>query len=258
MSVLRKEKKGNFTVIDNAIFKDRTLSLKAKGLLCLMLSLPDGWNYSIAGLVKLSTDGESAVRSTLKELEESGYFRREQVRENGKIVDTEYVISETKNFDFPLVENQVVENQVVENPPQLNTNKSSTKESITKSSSLRSEDIYKGLPENLIEALKDFEEMRKKIKSPMTDRAKASLLARLDKLAGDDVDFKIRLLDEAILNNWKSVYLPKENDNGGRNDFRRSNQERSRLERTTDGSERDYAKDRTRLPGMVYGIQEES
>lgn len=213
MSVLRKEKKGNFTVIDNAIFKDRTLSLKAKGLLCLMLSLPDGWNYSIAGLVKLSTDGESAVRSTLKELEESGYFRREQVRENGKIVDTEYVISETKNFDFPLVENQVVENQVVENPPQLNTKELNTKESITKSSSLRSEDIYRDLPENLQEALMDFEKMRKSIKKPMnSDRARKMLLNRLHELAGDDVEQMIYLLNEAIFHNWQTVYLPRRDE----------------------------------------------
>lgn len=215
MSVLRKEKKGNFTVIDNAIFKDRTLSLKAKGLLCLMLSLPDEWNYSIAGLVQLSSDGESAVRSTLKELEESGYFRREQVRENGKIIDTEYVISETKNFDFPLVENQVVENQVVENPPQLNTNKSITEASITKSSSLRSEDIYRDLPENLREALMDFEKMRKSIKKPMnSDRARKMLLNRLHELAGDDVEQMIYLLNEAIFHNWQTVYLPRKDGNG--------------------------------------------
>ena len=222
MSVLRKEKKGNFTVIDNAIFKDRTLSLKAKGLLCLMLSLPDGWNYSIAGLVKLSTDGESAVRSTLKELEESGYFRREQVRENGKIVDTEYVISETKNFDFPLVENQVVENQVVENPPQLNTKELNTKKSITKSSSLRSEDIYRDLPENLQEALMDFEKMRKSIKKPMnSDRARKMLLNRLHELAGDDVEQMIYLLNEAIFHNWQTVYLPRrdETKQGGRREL---------------------------------------
>lgn len=257
MAVLRKEKKGNFTVIDSEIFKDETLSLKAKGLLCTMLSLPNDWNYTIAGLVSLSSDGESAVRSTLKELEEMGYFRREQVRKNGKIVDTEYVISETKNCDFPLVENPLVENQVVENPRQLNTYISNTKESNTKSSSLRSEDIYKGLPENLIEALTAFEEMRKKIKSPLTDRAKTNLLSRLDRLAGNDIDLKIKMLDESILNNWKNVYLPKESDNGNRHDARRSDPKRTGVARTAVGSDYDYGADREKLPGVVYGIQKE-
>lgn len=132
MAVLRKEKRGNYTVIDNAIFKDSSLSMKAIGLLCVMLSLPDWWNYSIAGLVGIVNDGESAVRSALKELEEAGYFRREKVRENGKIVRIEYVISEYKNCEKPLVENPQLENLVVENRPQLNTKESNTKELTTK------------------------------------------------------------------------------------------------------------------------------
>ena len=199
MSVLRKEKKGNFTVIDNAIFKDKDLSMKSIGLLCLMLALPDNWNYSIAGLVSIVSDGESAVRSSLKELEEAGYFRREQVREDGKIVKTEYVISEYKNFENPLVENPVVDNPVVENPPQVNTNTSNTKVSNKK-------DIYIGLPENLKETLYEFEVMRKSIKKPMTDVARKRLIRELQKLAGEDVQKMIKILDQSILNSWAGVY----------------------------------------------------
>lgn len=237
MAVLRKEKKGNFTVIDNAIFKDRTLSLKAKGLLCQMLSLPDGWEFSVEGLSKLSTDGRSAVASALNELQKAGYFRRENVRSGNRIAGVEYVISEVPNADFLIAENLTAEKLMAEKPTQLNTNKSNTKESNTISSSLRSEDIYKGLSENLTEALKAFEEMRKKIKSPMTDRAKSNLLGRLDRLAGDDEDLKIELLDTAILNNWKNVYPPKENDDGTRqNDARRSDKEREGMAGRTEDS----------------------
>lgn len=132
MQVLRKVKKGNFTVIDNAIFKDRNLSLKAKGLMCLMLSLPDDWNFSIKGLATLSKDGESAVRSTLNELKKEGYFFRKQIRKNGKIARIDYVISEIKNFDFLDVENPQQENLQQENQAQLNTNTLKTKELNTK------------------------------------------------------------------------------------------------------------------------------
>lgn len=132
MQVLRKVKKGNFTVIDNAIFKDRNLSLKAKGLMCLMLSLPDDWNFSIKGLATLSKDGESAVRSTLNELKKEGYFFRKQIRKNGKIARIDYVISEIKNFDFLDVENPQQENLQQENQTQLNTNTLKTKELNTK------------------------------------------------------------------------------------------------------------------------------
>ena len=124
MQILRKIKKNNFTVIDNAIFKDRNLSLKAKGLMCLMLSLPDEWNFSIKGLATLSKDGESAVRSTLNELKREGYFYRKQVRKHGKIYKIEYVISEVKNCDFLDVENQQQENLQQENHTQLNTKES--------------------------------------------------------------------------------------------------------------------------------------
>lgn len=237
MAVLRKDKRGNFTVIDNAIFKDRTLSLKAKGLLCQMLSLPDGWEFSVEGLTKLSTDGRSAVASALNELQEAGYFRRENIRSGNRIAGVEYVISEVPNADFLIAENLIAEKLIAEKPQQLNTNKSKTKESNTKSSSLRSEDIYEGLSENLISALKDFEEMRKKIKSPMTDRAKVSLVNKLNKLAGDDEELKIQMLDEAILHNWKSVYPLKENDDGSRqDDARRSDKERTGVARGTEDS----------------------
>lgn len=132
MAVLRKEKKSDFTVIDNGIFRDTSLSMKAKGLLCQMLSLPDNWDYSIAGLSTLVNDGESAVRSALKELREAGYFRREQVRANGKIAKIEYVISEYKNCENLVVENPQQENLKQENRPQLNTNTNKIHNSLNK------------------------------------------------------------------------------------------------------------------------------
>ena len=145
MAVLRKEKKNNFTVIDNAIFKDRTLSLKATGLLCLMLSLPDNWEYSVQGLSKLTTDGISSITSGLKELTEAGYFRREQRYKDGKFAGYEYIISETKKCDFPFSENPLTENTLTENHAQLNTNTLSTKELSTKEFSSSYTDMWKAL-----------------------------------------------------------------------------------------------------------------
>lgn len=127
MSVLRKEKKGNFTVIDNAIFKDYSLSLKATGLLCKMLSLPDNWEYSVKGLSKITNDGISSITSGLKELTKAGYFRREQRFKDGKFAGYDYIISETKKCDFPITENLITENTITENQAQLNTNTLKTK-----------------------------------------------------------------------------------------------------------------------------------
>lgn len=122
MAVLRKEKRGNFTVIDNGVFKDRSLSLKAKGLLCTMLSLPDGWSFSIVGLSKCCKDGKDSVASTLKELENAGYFKRVPKKESGKFKGVEYVVFEQKSADSPCTENPHTENPHAENPSQLNTN----------------------------------------------------------------------------------------------------------------------------------------
>jgi hypothetical protein len=180
MSVLRKEKKSSFTVIDNAIFKDRTLSMKAMGLLCLMLSLPDNWDYSIAGLVALVSDGESAVRSTLKELETSGYFRREQVRDNGRIAKIEYIVSETKNCENLVVENLKQENLKQENRRQLNTkelntNKSNTKDIYTEFEILwdlypkkQGKDKARGYYERARKAGSTFEEVEAGIRAYLT------------------------------------------------------------------------------------------
>lgn len=120
MAVLKVEKSSDYTVIDNNIFKNKDLSLKAKGLLCLMLSLPDNWDYTLTGLSTLSRDGVEATRSALNELESNNYFRRVQQRVGGKFEDVEYVISEK-----PLSENPISVN-----PPQLNTNILNTKEPI--------------------------------------------------------------------------------------------------------------------------------
>lgn len=135
MAILRKQQKSQYTVIDQSIFKDKTLSNKALGMLCRMLSLPNEWEFSVEGLATLSTDGVSAVRSQLNELEEHGYLIRNYVRGEGKYSGIEYVVSEVPMCDFPKSENLISENLISENRPQSNTNKS-----ITKSFSIK--DLY--------------------------------------------------------------------------------------------------------------------
>ena len=83
MAVFRVHKNENYTVLSNYHFKERGMTLKAKGLLSLMLSLPDGWDYSAAGLVTLSKDGKDSVNAALKELEKFGYLRRTQAIDTG-------------------------------------------------------------------------------------------------------------------------------------------------------------------------------
>jgi len=79
MSVFRVEKNNNYTTMCNVHLKDKNLSLKAKGLLSIMLSLPDDWKYSINGLCSICKENETAIKSTLKELEESCYLTRKEI-----------------------------------------------------------------------------------------------------------------------------------------------------------------------------------
>ena len=128
----RQDKLTDFTVIRNSIFKDYTLSAKAKGVACQLLSLPPTWDYSVKGLVELFNDGEASIRSALSELEIAGYLRRERVRDQGKLGKSIYIITDLLKCEKPNVENPHVENPLVENHAQLNTKELNTKESNTK------------------------------------------------------------------------------------------------------------------------------
>ena len=132
MAVFRIEKNKNYTSMANYHFYDKSLSWKAKGILSNMLSLPEDWDYSLAGLSTLSSDGMSATRSAIKELEEHGYLIRKPIRRDGKIADWEYLI-----FEKPQAENLLVENQQIENRTQLNTNILNNKELNTNESSTK-------------------------------------------------------------------------------------------------------------------------
>lgn len=133
--VMRTEKNKNYTVMGNYHLRDKELSLKAKGLLSIMLSLPDGWNFSTQGLTTLSSDGETAIRSALKELEQKGYLKRNKVRVNGKIIDWEYVVYEQRQAVKSTDYESHVENVHVDSSRQLNTKELNTKEINTFSTS---------------------------------------------------------------------------------------------------------------------------
>lgn len=95
MAVFRVEKTKDFTVMCNHHLRNVKLSLKAKGLLSLMLSLPEDWDYTTKGLACICKDGVDSIASALKELEQHGYLTRQRVRyENGRLGDIEYTIHE--------------------------------------------------------------------------------------------------------------------------------------------------------------------
>ena len=132
MAKITIKKKTNYTTIDNNIFKNKNLSLKARGLLATMLSLPEKWDYTVSGLCSILKDGKSSIQSALKELEENGYLVRIQTKdENGRFSSTDYTLYEIPLTEKPLTENPPTDNPPAENQSQLNTNKSNKNKEIT-------------------------------------------------------------------------------------------------------------------------------
>ena len=146
MAVFRIERTRDYTVMSNHHLRNGKLSLKAKGLLSMMLSLPEDWNYTTRGLAAICKEGVDAIGGALRELEAAGYIVRHQLRDKqGRISDTEYVIYEQpqpKNPDTPQPDtaspdtrNPDMEKPDTEKPAELNIEKSNTQKSITHGSS---------------------------------------------------------------------------------------------------------------------------
>jgi predicted transcriptional regulator len=132
MATIRVHKTKNYTVMSNTHLRDKNLSLKAKGLLSVMLSLPNNWDYSIAGLVAISKENETAVKSALNELRDNNYVvvtKENPTKSNGGRIKYTYEVYEEpykQKIEKQDTENLGVECQQVENHRQLNTNELST------------------------------------------------------------------------------------------------------------------------------------
>jgi hypothetical protein len=169
MAVIRVNKTADYTVISNTHFKEREMSLKAKGLLSMMLSLPDDWDYSIAGLVVLSKDGKDSVMNALGELEQFGYLKRTRTtNEKGQFSGYDYDIYEKPYKEEPQEVKPYAEKPNTDNPPQLNTNISNTKELNTKKLNTKNiltefETLWKMYPRKIgkPKALKSYQKARK-------------------------------------------------------------------------------------------------
>ncbi len=122
MAVLKNKTQRNFTMISNSVLRDTELSMKDRGVLCTICSLPDGWEFSITGLSAIVPDGVDAIRKSIFNLEELGYMERTKTRgRGGKYVSEIEVFTEKRTLDdLPSRKNRHGET-ITENPPQYNT-----------------------------------------------------------------------------------------------------------------------------------------
>ena len=187
MAVFRVERNTGYTVMSNHHLRNKELSLKAKGLLSQMLSLPEDWDYTLAGLSHINREKIDAIREAVKELEKAGYIVRSRERdEKGRLRGADYVIYEqpqpkepeaatsseqpptsdlptleNPTLDNPTLEKPTLEKPTLENPTQLNKDISSKEQSITDLSSTHSIPFHSLNPSTLEDAAQPSERKRK-------------------------------------------------------------------------------------------------
>lgn len=237
MAVVRVHKTKDYTVMSNAHFREREMTLKAKGLLSLMLSLPEDWDYSIAGLVAICAEKESAIVSTLKELRKFGYLYVEKKMpnetESGRIEYTYHIfeqpngalrqIMEKQEAEKQGVENLCLENQGVENPGQYNTDNKITKNKDTKKEDIKEKkkekeksvervikDYLQTVDESQREAVEallfEWIKLRKAKRAVLTEKSLEMNLEKLQAFAYESGLALCDYLQEVIRRGWVAFY----------------------------------------------------
>lgn len=112
MDIVRVLKSKDYTTICNRIFKDKRLSLKAKGLLAMLLSLSDHWDLSVRGLEVILKEGKASIKNTINELIENGYVEREQQKnDKGYFMGFKYIVFEAPKTSYPKADNRLTDNK---------------------------------------------------------------------------------------------------------------------------------------------------
>lgn len=237
MAVIRVQKTDNYTVMSNHHLRNKDMSLKAKGLMSLMLSLPPSWDYSIGGLVAICKESHTSIRSALKELEQNQYLIRERKNNEKGYFTYEYTLYEVplphiekQHTDSAYIEKQNTEKADTDTNRQIKKervnkeklNKEKVKKDITTTTKPKSQikrnrissydEILSSLVTNndLRELYKDFIEAREAMDAPITRQGLKVLIDRCEKLSNHNVRLQKMLLETALVNGWKNVFLPSE------------------------------------------------
>ena len=225
MAVIRVNKTKDYTIINNNCFKNKEMSLKAKGLLSLMLSLPKNWNYTVSGLVSICKESETSIKSTLNELKKFGYLTITKKKPNetssGRF-EYEYNIYEKpqkqegkkQGVENQPLENQPLENLGVENHPlykdtkELNTNISTTNNKKNKKKKDFSFILESySTDEEILSLLNDWLDNRKSKHLAMTESSIKLNLNKLDNLASESNMSVKDYLTEVVCRGWGSFFV---------------------------------------------------
>ena len=214
MSVFRVEKAKGYTVMSNHHLRNHTLSLKAKGLLSQMLSLPEDWDYTLQGLAQINKESIDAIREAVRELERAGYIKRSRERdERGCLRGTVYTIYEQPHaeptpeeptqekpaLNNPTLEKPMLEKPTLENPMQLNTK--STKKRKRQSTDLSITDSIpfpSGFPETPVQKRTEAKETFESYRELILENIDYDVLAGNPHIDREQLDEIVDLVQETV------------------------------------------------------------
>ena len=217
MAVFRIEKTRDYTVMSNYHLRDMSLSLKAKGLLSLMLSLPENWDYTMKGLARICKDGIDSISGGIRELEAHGYLVRVRVRgANGQLGSIEYTILEQPKTPSPTQEKPIRENLVranpmldapiQENPAQLNKEESSNYPSKTDLSiTQESSPILSSPPVPRERSGQDGMRKRESYRALILENIEYDVLSQNVQLDKDRLDELVELMVDTVCSNREMI-----------------------------------------------------
>ena len=202
MKLIRVKKDNNFTTINNEFIFNKNLSLKAKGLLCHILALPNDWTLYVEEVGKWHKDGKDAIYSAFKELSINGYMQREQIRQNGKFKGYDYIV-----FEKPNTEKPNTEKPNTDNPQLLNTN--SNKDLIKLNTNNSKTEGIKYPFELNVEAWESWKEFRKKeYRKSYKDLGEKAAIKKLLKLTQSKEEQAL-ILEQSMENGWIGIFALK-------------------------------------------------
>ena len=221
MAVFRIEKTRDYTVMSNYHLRDMSLSLKAKGLLSLMLSLPENWDYTMKGLARICKDGIDSISGGIRELEAHGYLIRSRVRSaNGQLGSIEYTILEQPKAPSPTQEKPIRENPVQanpmldapiqENPAQLNKEESSNYPSKTDLSITQGSSPIPSSPPTPREKSRigqDRMRERESYREIILENIDYDILTQDEKLDRDRLDELVELMVDTVCSNREMIRI---------------------------------------------------
>ena len=224
MALFRIEKTRDYTVMSNHHLRNAGLSLKSKGLLSMMLSLPEDWNYTTRGLAKICKEGTDSIGSALKELERAGYIVRNRLRDSkGKIVDVEYVIYETPHppdmgqpcedepdTACPDTENPDMDNPCLENQPQLNKEKRNPERQNTDSPSTERSNPIQSSPQAPAGGKRigrDWMRERESYQKLILENIEYDILVQNERIDRDRLDELVKLMVDTVCSRRETIRI---------------------------------------------------